>query len=93
MSGALPGTEEETLTVILCGILPANPTTGEKPIYGDCKLCKRPHHMCPECGSYCEQGYGLAGGGIGGYVACTVCDYFYKEQDDGGGDDVVRNPG
>lgn len=38
---------------------------------------------CPKCGGEMTFGYGLAGGGIGGYVMCLEdsCDYFKKEQD------------
>ena len=39
---------------------------------------------CPKCGKFSvENGYGLAGGGIGPYFYCTEegCDYFEKFQD------------
>jgi hypothetical protein len=38
---------------------------------------------CPKCGAQLEQGYGLAGGGIGPYEYCSSeqCDYFLKFPD------------
>ena len=44
---------------------------------------------CPKCGSEIEEGYGLMGGGIGGYQVCVrafgdtldKCDWMQKEQD------------
>lgn len=38
---------------------------------------------CPDCGSYIELGYGLAGGGCGIYKYCTngSCGWFWKEFD------------
>jgi hypothetical protein len=38
---------------------------------------------CPKCGFELEQGYGLAGGGMGPYEFCPKdgCDYFTKSQD------------
>jgi hypothetical protein len=38
---------------------------------------------CPKCGAELEQGYGLAGGGMGPYEFCPKdgCDYFTKSQD------------
>jgi hypothetical protein len=42
---------------------------------------------CPKCGSGTIAGYGLMGGGIGGYVMCDgekspTCEWFYKRQDE-----------
>jgi hypothetical protein len=39
--------------------------------------------FCPKCGKEMEQGYGLAGGGIGVYFYCETegCDGFIKFQD------------
>jgi hypothetical protein len=38
---------------------------------------------CPKCGGEILLGYGLAGGGIGGYRYCDTddCDFFDKTQD------------
>lgn len=69
------------MTVILCGVPPKHPSSGDKPVFGTCLRCQKDHYACPECGSPCEEGYGLAGGGVGRYWACDVCDYFYKEQE------------
>lgn len=64
---------------LLCGTSPES--QGEAPKFGLCPKCKREHHLCPECGAFVEYGYGLAGGGMGVWYACSACDYFYKEQD------------
>lgn len=29
---------------------------------------------CPKCGTECEQGFGLAGGGFGVYSYCSICE-------------------
>lgn len=36
---------------------------------------------CPKCGAHTQHGYGARGGGIGPYVSCTACGWFYKEQE------------
>jgi hypothetical protein len=46
---------------------------------------KKLPEVCPKCGSKTLIGYGLAGGGVGVYVACdgdTDCDFFMKRQDE-----------
>lgn len=69
-------------TVILCGLPPAQPFSGELPKSGLCGKCNREHLLCPDCGAFVvEEGYGLAGGGVGTYWACDSCDYFMKRQD------------
>lgn len=37
---------------------------------------------CPECGGELFYGYGLAGGGMGGYVSCDGCDALWKVMED-----------
>lgn len=39
------------------------------------------HERCPKCGGVLTFGYGLCGGGIGGYEMCLHCDYFKKERE------------
>jgi hypothetical protein len=34
---------------------------------------------CPHCGGETTFGYGLAFGGVGGYLLCLDCDWFEKE--------------
>ncbi len=44
-------------------------------------MCKR---VCPRCGSGDHmQGYGLAAGGIGDYIACLDCGEFLMVHQDG----------
>ncbi len=66
-----PGsTLEWKITLVVCGGEP-EPNPPAPPVDG----------CCPNDGNLLEQGYGLAGGGIGEYWMCNFCDYFYKEQD------------
>ena len=37
---------------------------------------------CPVCGAPVIFGYGLMGGGCGGYATCTECDWKAKDQDE-----------
>jgi hypothetical protein len=34
---------------------------------------------CPRCGSPTFNGFGLAGGGYGPWIACQACPWFKKE--------------
>jgi hypothetical protein len=38
------------------------------------KKSPRDDGKCQYCGGDTDQGYGLAGGGLGVYAYCTVCD-------------------
>lgn len=49
---------------------------------------------CPKCGAKLDFGYGLMGGGVGGYVFCSTddCDFFVKEQDNEGVSEGEEKP-
>ncbi len=66
-------------SVILCGIPPEHPSSNEKPKVDICPCCNTEQVICPECGSHCMTGYGLALGGVGAYYMCDSCDYSWKE--------------
>lgn len=72
------------MTLIACGMSgePSNtepiPENGPKPTQ-TCEKCG--NDICPKCGDHCSAGYGLAFGGLGHYVTCNSCEFFYKEQD------------
>lgn len=61
----------------VCGSGPASGKPGS--IYGE----PSEDGLCPKCKSDIQQGYGLAGGGMGSYEYCLNddCDWFYKVQD------------
>lgn len=69
----------EDTGVILCGIPQPNPEYPQPT--KTCKKCEA--DICPKCGGHCSAGYGLAYGGVGSYVACNDCDYYFKQQDKG----------
>ncbi len=74
--------------LIVCGVEPEI-KMGEPAILvetdADCQECGRVHDMekCPKCGSWIDEGYGLAFGGMGHYKSCLneKCDWWWKEQD------------
>lgn len=51
---------------------------GERPVYREEEL------WCPRCGARAKVGYGLMGGGIGGYEFCSreTCPWFHKTLDE-----------
>lgn len=69
---------EQKISIVVCGT-PAQPND---PALG--AAFDGAH--CPKCGEEAQQGYGLAGGGMGVYYSCDgteakPCDFFVKYQD------------
>lgn len=65
------------MTGICVDLASSEPEIGERPVIRD----GQPH--CPKCGTAAESGYGLMGGGVGGYEFCVVdgCCWFHKVMD------------
>ena len=45
-------------------------------------LNKKKRVLAPVCGGETYHGYGMLGGGMGMYIDCGSCDWFYKWQDE-----------